>query len=593
MHAGAIVKQKVICNNKSFMFEYLRYTVSASVGTPWFVMPRNNPAVPSRLSLSIKRQKCIIHCTCCRKEILLLLIWQMLFTFYHDLVIFDELLVLTGIPLIGVVLIPNIGYASLLLSPIIGWLADVKLGRYKSILYASMGSFISSIIYSVGLMLDTSSNTSKVVFTTAITVNSISSACFSAAILPFITDQLVGATSDELSTAVHWYYWFQNVGTFLATTLLLGVVAAFLPTLHVLVAIPCLVSLALIIISDCLCQQWLDRTHKVTNPIKLIIQVLNYTRKHNYPERRSAFTYLDEEHPTRMDLGKEKYGGPFTEEEVEDVKTVLRLVPIVACISFIANVDWTYITLDPPTIPLVSVNINIAFSNWLLPLIYIPIYQFILYPLLRNRIPSMLKRIGGALFLKLFGLVLLAAIEIKGYNIYAHNLEGYFNCMGKIGDDIFPYQFVSWYWRFVSLLLYYTGTTTASYLLLEFIVAQAPSKMKGFVIGMWLAVSGISQLIPTVIRTFVAFTLCNNLPTIAMPVAVFLVFLFLSKRYKLRERNREININAIAEEHFERYLCQEEQYQKENPQYFTDSSSDYSSTIEGTQDKETTQTDEQ
>ena len=54
-----------------------------------------------------------------------------------------------------------------------------------------------------------------------------------------------------------------------------------------------------IIISDCLYQQWLDRTHKVTNPImKLITQVLNYTRKHRYPERRSAFTYIDEEQPT-------------------------------------------------------------------------------------------------------------------------------------------------------------------------------------------------------------------------------------------------------------------------------------------------------
>ena len=66
-------------------------------------------------------------------------------------------------------------------------------------------------------------------------------------------------------------------------------------------------------------------THKVTNPIKLIIQVLNYTRKHSYPEKRSAFTYIDEEQPARMDYGKEKFGGPFTEEEVEDVKTVLWL----------------------------------------------------------------------------------------------------------------------------------------------------------------------------------------------------------------------------------------------------------------------------
>ena len=89
------------------------------------------------------------------------------------------------------------------------------------------------------------------------------------------------------------------------------------------------IPLAVIIISDCLCQQWLDRTHKVTNSIKLSIQVLNYTRKHSYPERRSAFTYIDEEQPTRMDYGKEKFGGPFTEEEVEDVKTGLRLLPLV------------------------------------------------------------------------------------------------------------------------------------------------------------------------------------------------------------------------------------------------------------------------
>ena len=29
-----------------------------------------------------------------------------------------------------------------------------------------------------------------------------------------------------------------------------------------------------------------------------------------------------------MDYGKEKFGGPFTKEEVEDVKTVLRLLQI-------------------------------------------------------------------------------------------------------------------------------------------------------------------------------------------------------------------------------------------------------------------------
>ena len=112
-----------------------------------------------------------------------------------------------------------------------------------------------------------------------------------------------GATSDELSIVVRWYFCTLCVGIgtsdlyLYATTYIsigAGVVVVF--------AVP----LAVIIISDCLCQQWLDRTYKVTNPIKLIIQVLNYTRRHSYPERRSAFTYIDEEQPTRMDYGKDR-----------------------------------------------------------------------------------------------------------------------------------------------------------------------------------------------------------------------------------------------------------------------------------------------
>ena len=46
-------------------------------------------------------------------------------------------------------------------------------------------------------------------------------------------------------------------------------------------------------------------------------------------------------------------------------------------------------------------------------------------------------------------------------------------------------------------------------------------------------------------------------------VVLFVVFLVLSKCYTLRERNREINIQAIVEEHYERYMDQEEEYMKQ------------------------------
>ena len=165
---------------------------------------------------------------------------------------------------------------------------------------------------------------------------SFGQACYLMAVLLFLTDQIIGASSDELSSVVRWCFWANKVGLWLYESVFYFMHYGHVSVFFILLTFA--VPLAVIIISDCLCQQWLDRTHKVTNPIKLIIQVLNYTRKHSYPERRSAFTYIDEEQPTRMDYGKEKFGGPFTEEEVEDVKTVLRLLPLVICLSAIETI---------------------------------------------------------------------------------------------------------------------------------------------------------------------------------------------------------------------------------------------------------------
>uniref|UniRef100_A0A1X7SEF2 Uncharacterized protein n=1 Tax=Amphimedon queenslandica TaxID=400682 RepID=A0A1X7SEF2_AMPQE len=90
------------------------------------------------------------------------------------------------------------------------------------------------------------------------------------------------------------------------------------------------VCVSAVLVSHSLFKGYLDTTPVNTvNPVKLIVRVLCYARKHKYPENRSALTYWEEKAPSRLDLGKDKYGGPFTEEEVEDVKTILRLIPLV------------------------------------------------------------------------------------------------------------------------------------------------------------------------------------------------------------------------------------------------------------------------
>ena len=200
------------------------------------------------------------------------------------------------------------GSAFLFFGPFFGWLADVKLGIYKVIVYGTLALFVANILASVGLLAE--GMFGEVLSFIGNILDGLCTICFSAATVPFITDQLIGATADELSALVYWYLWFVYLSMGLASCTLCTVTSLDFSPLYIL-AVPCEACLAMIIISDCLCRQWLDRTHKVTNPIKLIIQVLNYPRKNKYPQRRSAFTYLDEEQPSRLDYGKEKFGGPL------------------------------------------------------------------------------------------------------------------------------------------------------------------------------------------------------------------------------------------------------------------------------------------
>ena len=66
------------------------------------------------------------------------------------------------------------------------------------------------------------------------------------------------------------------------------------------------------------------------NPFKLVYKIVRYAIKNKYAKSRSAFTYCEDELPSRIDFGKIKYGGPFTTEQVEDLKTFFRLLVIVA-----------------------------------------------------------------------------------------------------------------------------------------------------------------------------------------------------------------------------------------------------------------------
>ena len=493
--------------------------------------------------------------TCCSKKILLLLLWNILIQFSRETIEFYR----TNVSVHFYLTLNLVPFA---LAPFAGWLGDVRFGRYKIIKFGSMACFLSSVLF-YSEFLD-SGTLSSVFYSVSQTMEGIGGACFIVAMLPFLTDQLIGATSDELSAVVQWYIWTNAFGKGLSDTISILGIRPIFDLIGSGVVLIFAVPLAVIIISDCLCQQWLDRTHKVTNPIKLIIQVLNYTRKHRYPERRSAFTYIDEEQPTRMDFGKGKFGGPFTEEEVEDVKTVLRLIPLVICLSFFNGADIAPAKLLKSKNYSDFINVAIDISLYLL---LIPVYQLLLHRFIHRYTPSMLNSIAIGMALYLVGYIALEALVIKGV-VDSDDVQSYLSCtanttLGHAED------YVEWYWKLGPYLIYGVGRTMTTVLLCVFIIAQSPDKMKGFIFGIMLASSNVTEFIAFEISAQINYTLCSHLSLTILLVAVFVVFLVLSKCYTLRERNREINIQAIVEEHYERYMDQEEEYMREQ-HYFRD-----------------------
>ena len=147
---------------------------------------------------------------------------------------------------------------------------------------------------------------------------------FQANVIKFGIDQLTNTSSDEIVAYINWYSWsYVSSEIFQAlvsecTSQQLEILTPFLLCLGVSVLI-CLLFL---------CNSVLIKESATKNPFRLIYNVLKYASKSKHPRLRSAFTYCEDEPPSRIDFGKSKYGGPFTTEQVEDVKTFLKLLGI-------------------------------------------------------------------------------------------------------------------------------------------------------------------------------------------------------------------------------------------------------------------------
>ena len=298
------------------------------------------------------------------------------------------------------------------------------------------------------------------------------------------------------------------------------------------------------------CNHVLMTKPQIFNPFKLIAQVLNYARKHKFPERRSAFTYWEEECPSRLDLGKDKYGGPFTFEEVENVKTVLNLFPLISCIlpTIAYYGEATY-----DTSPILKHNTDlrlwISISWSVLVTCFLPAYQFFIYPIFYSYIPGMLRRIGGGMFLVLFtqAINLVVDMFVEGHSTNNESEPVTISCLTLVAHLI----------RLVGLYLALVTTV-------EFTIAQSPCQIRGIASFLLVELYGIFSFLEGSLYHLIPEHRIAHAVIFATLSGFFMLFLFLSKRYKLRQRDEPIPYHMFAENQFESNHKQERDYLKEH-----------------------------
>ena len=449
------------------------------------------------------------------------------------------------------------------LLPVTGWAAESWLGRYRAIVVGLVLSLATTLTIQAAfimLQLDLTPIPVFILIVTSLVFGTFGFGSFYSIMLPFALDQMIGASAEQLGAAVHWYIWVFNTGVLLEIVLECVPIPDQLDILPVIFLTLATLCLSAVLIMDCLYHKWLDTNNKTGNPIKLIFQVLNYARKNKCPRLRSALTYIDEEHPSRLDFGKHKFGGPFTEEEVEDVKTIFRLFPVllsVFAVAFLSDIGHRQTPVANHTIKSLR-YCNKSITNFVM----IPVYRFIVYPLARKHIPSLLKMIGAGLIVCLVSTVINTVVTANAF----------FSQNTTISDT----PQVPIYWIPVIELLNGIGVTVTLMYGIEFTMAQTPNRMRGIMMGLVTAMMGwttngivLFQYIVDIFKVSTQnYTLYSSLVLPPLAIMMMIVFVIVAKRYKLRERERHVNIQAIVEEHYERYFDQEEEYMREAADMF-------------------------
>ena len=499
-----------------------------------------------------------------------LMILQWVFTAFLILVIAFQIIEYNAI---------YIGGAAALSAPI-ALVADICLGRYKVIQYSMRLLWIaviaSNTVIALQYYLVKNAATSSIL-TVFTTIGVTASAGIIVNSLQFGIDQLTDASSSEITSYISWYTWNATLAFTIGTIFTKCVNRYIMSLSYFVLPLSCTLS----ILSDCCFNHWLVKEPVTNNPLKLIYQVLKYAVKNKYPRLRSAFTYWEDKPYSRIDLGKNKYGGPFTIEQVEDVKTFFRILawfgfctPMFILFISLYNLFYSQYT-DNQNLKHNSVAKYIKSSyyecfainlDYITILLLVPVKEFTLYPLLMKCTRCINFSIRARFLLGIF-VILLYELHLLGIELVVTQTSDLHNstCFYYVNEET-----VSLYWLILPRVLYSIATYILLTCSMEFIAAQAPYSMRGLLLGIGLLLYGLSAALSSLCYLLVNisrkyYTLSNGsncelwlygcilFLTIALLCAGFIV----EKWYTLRRRDEDLpNEQKFAVDYYEKYLSQ-------------------------------------
>ena len=273
------------------------------------------------------------------------------------------------------------------------------------------------------------------------------------------------------------------------------------------------------------------------------------------------------------DFGKRRYGGPYTTEQVENVKVALNMFKVLlslgpifllelAAVSSFLNHKNRKVTYYKVSNPLRILLINYGMLLPLSTTLCIPLYQCVIKPLLSKYTPNMFKRMGIALEMLTVSFLVYLTYDTLAYNSSYKNLGYLYNICWKNTSHVLNKSYVSLPSMYISVLQQILLSLCQMLLYIsayEFICCQSPQHMKGLLFGLFYALRAfyrcvaaitiylfLSQWNSVIMSCLSGFYILN----ILIGTISSIVYAIIAKQYKYRKWDDICNVHKFAEDYY-------------------------------------------